>query len=58
MDGPKPQLGDVAKVTGEDWEDEGPEAAQALKAWMQEVRQQRFAAGERTEWGEAVPWVR
>jgi uncharacterized protein (DUF4415 family) len=58
MDGPKPQFGDVAKVTGETWEDEGPEAAQALKARMQEIRQQRFAEGEMTDWGEAVPWVR
>lgn len=39
-------------------EDEGPEAAQALKARMQEIRQQQFAAGEMTDWGEAVPWVR
>lgn len=50
------------KVTGEAWEDEGPEAAQALKARMQEarmqeVRQQRFAEGEMKDWG-AVPWVR
>jgi hypothetical protein len=58
MDGPKPHIGDVAKVTGGEWEDEGPEAAQALKARMQEIRQQRFAAGEMTDWGEAVPWVR
>lgn len=58
MDGPKPQSEDVAEVTGEAWEDEGPEAAQALKARMQEIRQQRLAAGERTDWGEAVPWVR
>lgn len=48
----------MAKVTGEAWEDEGPEAAQALKARMQEIRQQRFAAGERADWGEAVPCVR
>jgi hypothetical protein len=57
-DGPKPQFGDVAKVTGEEWADEGPEAAQALKARMQEIRQQRFAEGDMTDWGEAVPWVR
>jgi len=58
LEGPKPQFGDVAKAAGEDWQDEGPEAAQALKARMQELRQQRFAAGEMTDWGEAVPWVR
>jgi hypothetical protein len=57
-DGPKQQFEDVAKVTAEDWEDEGPEAAQAQKAWIQDIRQQRFAAGEMTDWGEAVPWVR
>jgi hypothetical protein len=57
-DGPKPQFGDVAKVTGEEWADEGPEAAQALKARMQEIRQRRFAEGDMTDWGEAVPWVR
>jgi hypothetical protein len=45
-------------VAGEAWEDAGPEAAQTLKARMQEIRQQRFAAGEMTDWGEAVPWVR
>lgn len=58
LDGPKPQFGDVAKVTGEGWEDEGPEVVQALKARMQEIRQQRFAEGEMTDWREAVPWVR
>jgi hypothetical protein len=58
MDGPTPQFGDVAKVMGEAWEDEGPEAAQALKARMQEIRQQRFAEGDVPDWGEAVPWVR
>ena len=58
LDCPKPQFGDVAKVTGEGWEDEGPEVVQALKARMQEIRQLRFAKGEMTDWGEAVPWVR
>ena len=45
-------------VTGEAWENEGPEAGQALKARMQEIRQQRFAAGEMTDWEEAGPRVR
>lgn len=58
MNVPKPQFGNVAKVTGEDWEGEGPEAAHALRARIQEIRQQRFAAGEGEDWGEAVPWVR
>jgi uncharacterized protein (DUF4415 family) len=57
LDGPKPQFGDVAQALGKDWEDEGPEVAQALKARMQEVRQRRFAE-EGGDWGEAVPWVR
>lgn len=57
MDGPKPAFGDVARTLGEDWEDEGPEATQALKARMQEIRQQRFAE-EGGDWGEAVPWMR
>jgi uncharacterized protein (DUF4415 family) len=57
LDGPKPQFGDVAKGLGEAWEDEGPEAAQASRAKMQEVRQQRFAE-EGGDWAEAVPWVR
>lgn len=56
-DWPKPQFADVARVTVEEWGDEGPEAAQALKARMREVRQQRFAAGEMTDSVEVVPSV-
>jgi uncharacterized protein (DUF4415 family) len=57
LDGPKPQFGDVAKVTGEDWTDAGPKVAQPSRVKMQEAMQRRFAR-DGGDWGEAVPWVR
>jgi hypothetical protein len=49
--GGKPQFGDVAKAMGGEWEDAGPGAVAAARAWMQEMRQKREAEGEARGFG-------
>ncbi|MBN8632960.1 MAG: BrnA antitoxin family protein [Rhodobacterales bacterium] len=49
--GGKPQFGDVAKAAGEEWEDEGPEAAEAARASVQEYAQKGGAEGEERVFG-------
>jgi uncharacterized protein (DUF4415 family) len=49
--GGKPQFGDVAKAMGGEWEDAGPGAVEAARAWMQEMRQKREAEGEARGFG-------
>jgi uncharacterized protein (DUF4415 family) len=43
FDGAKPQFGDVARNSGEAWEDDGPAVEQGLKVRLQERLQQRYA---------------
>lgn len=44
FDGAKPQFGDIAKATGSDWSDEGPEVQSRAKAKVTELLQQRYGA--------------
>ena len=44
--GPKPQFGDVAKAFGWEWEDAGPESAEAANASVHEGVQKGVAEGE------------
>jgi len=49
--GGKPAFGDVAKVMGEEWEDEGPEVVEGVRARMQEMAQKGVAEGEERRFG-------
>jgi uncharacterized protein (DUF4415 family) len=57
-DGPKPAFGDVARETGEAWEDDGPSVVQGARVKMQEVLQRRYAEAGVPEGADVVPWVR
>ncbi len=58
LDGPKPEFGDMARLVGEEWEDEGPEVVEAARAKVQEHQQSRFAKDGMPEGEAVVPWVR
>ncbi|MES2540890.1 MAG: BrnA antitoxin family protein [Pseudomonadota bacterium] len=49
--GEKPQFGDVAKVTGREWEDDGPPVVEAVRAKAQEGVQKAVAEGEERVFG-------
>lgn len=49
--GGKPQFGDVAKAMGGEWEDGGPEAAEAVRAKAQEMMQKGVAEGDERRFG-------
>jgi hypothetical protein len=49
--GEKPAFGDVAKVTGGDWEDVGPPVVEAARAAVQEKVQKGVAEGEERVFG-------
>lgn len=57
LDGPKPAFGELERLAGEDWADEGPEVIAASRVKMQEAIQRKYAE-EGAPDGEAVPWVR
>lgn len=49
--GEKPAFGDVARVTGGDWEDVGPSVVQADRAKAQEMMQKGVAEGDERVFG-------
>jgi ABC-type taurine transport system substrate-binding protein len=49
--GEKPQFGDVAKVTGGEWEDVGPPVVEAVRVRVQEAAQKAVAEGEERVFG-------
>jgi uncharacterized protein (DUF4415 family) len=57
LDGPKPAFGELERLAGEDWVDEGPEVIAASRVKMQEAMQRKYAEDGAPD-GEAVPWVR
>ena len=58
LDGPKPAFGDLARLVGEAWEDEGPPVPLAARVKVQERQQARFAEDGVPEGEAVVPWVR
>jgi uncharacterized protein (DUF4415 family) len=49
--GPKPQFGDVAKLTGTEWEDAGPPVVAAVQTLVQEAAQKSVAEGAERVFG-------
>lgn len=47
----KPAFGDVAQAVGQDWEDQGPEVVEGLRAQMQERMQKGVAEGDERVFG-------